>query len=176
MFGPIVAAILAASAQPTDSAEESFPTIRIDRGGTFLIGLDDKGQLVEEGGKADPLAPHDIAFLKRLKNEHSDAVGSKGAIVHTELAPPPLRPSSVRFSFVALENGKETVLLIENGFPRSFVYRARIGRGPTGQSTDVCQVLPEKRGYEHWPYPIDWIEIIDWQPVDYEPGAPLRCE
>ena len=78
--------------------------------------------------------------------------------------------------FVALDGGKESVLLIENGFPRSFMYRARIGRGEQWQPTDVCQILPEKRGYEHWPYEIDWIEIIEWHPVDYEPGQPLRCE
>jgi hypothetical protein len=176
MLGLIIAVAIATGPQQAEPKEDVFPTIRIDRGGTFLIGLDGKGGLIEDGSKAEPLAAHDLEFLARLKTEHSDAMGSKGAIVQTELKPPALRPSVVRFSFVPFEGGKESVLLIENGFPRSFMYRARIGRGKASQPTDVCQILPEKRGYEHWPYEIEWIEITDWHPVDYNPGDPLRCE
>jgi hypothetical protein len=55
------------------------------------------------------------------------------------------------------------------------MYRARIGRGDRSIVTDVCQLVPEKRNIEHWPYPIDWIEISDVRAVAYEEGKPPLC-
>ena len=158
----------------TPAQEQAFPPITLKAGSTFSIGLNSSGGLDTKSGAAAPLQPYDLEFIRRLITEHSDAKGPNGAIISLQQQAPQVEPSHLRFSFVPTDDGRQTVLVIENGFPRSFLYRARIGRGSKSIVTDVCQVIPNKRGYEHWPYPIDWIEITDIHPVEWT--GKLRCE
>ena len=48
--------------------------------------------------------------------------------------------------------------------------------------TDVCLVIPRRHGFEHWPHPIERLEIYDvrfvaWQEGDPspEPGSESPC-
>jgi hypothetical protein len=75
--------------------------------------------------------------------------------------------------------GKEEesrLLLIENGYDRGLRYRATIYRRGRSEPTDVCVVIPERRGYEHWPYPIDRIELSGLTLFPLREGDPLTCE
>ncbi|MFL6726676.1 MAG: hypothetical protein ACJ8FS_09210 [Sphingomicrobium sp.] len=159
---------------PAAAREQSLPAIILKVGSTFSIGRNNSGALDTKGGAAQPLRPYDLEFIRKLVTEHSDATGANGAIIDVSLPAPAIEKSHLRFSFVPIDDGRQTVLVIENGFPTSFGYRARIGRGSKSQVTDVCQLIPNKRGYEHWPYAIDWIEITDIHPVQWTGN--LRCE
>lgn len=75
---------------------------------------------------------------------------------------PPLadvRRDRVKFSFVPLQPPGHTLLIVENGYAEAITYQARITVKGKQAPTDVCLVMPGKRGYEHWPYAIDQIEI-----------------
>ena len=170
---PLIGAA-AAQDHSAPAQEQAFPPIILKAGSTFSIGLNSSGGLDTKSGAAAPLQPYDLEFIRRLITEHSDATGQNGAIISLQQQAPQVEPSHLRFSFVPIDDGRQTVLVIENGFPRSFLYRARIGRGSKSVVTDVCQIIPNKRGYEHWPYPIDWIEITDIHPVEWT--GKLRCE
>lgn len=163
---------LAGQARAAAVQDQAIPPIKLPVGSTFSIGLDATGKLDVKGGRAGPLSSFDVESLNDLVENHPDAMGPNGAVVHSDKPPPQIESGHIRFTFASF--GKDTVLVIENGFPRSFMYRARIGRGSQSAVTDVCQIMPSKRGYEHWPYPIDWIEITDIRPVEWT-GA-LRCE
>jgi hypothetical protein len=39
----------------------------------------------------------------------------------------------------------------------------------------VCIVLPGKRGYEHWPYPIEKIELSEFTVEPWKEGDPVTC-
>ena len=49
-------------------------------------------------------------------------------------------------------------------------------RGGEDEPTDVCAVLPMLRGYEHWPYPIDRIELTKLTLIPYRQGDNPTCE
>ena len=87
----------------------------------------------------------------------------------------PVVPGRIEIVFEVVE-GKDTVLAIRNGYPQGLTYRARITRAGRSGPTDVCLVMPGKRGYEHWPYVIDKIELTELTLVDWkaEDGVPCR--
>jgi hypothetical protein len=174
-FGPLpLIGAAAAQDHSTPAQEQALPPVILKIGSTSSIGLNRSGGFDTKGGAAAPLQPYDLEFIRKLITEHSDATGPNGAIISLQQKPHEVEAAPLRFSFVPMDDGRHTVLVIENGFPRSFLYRARIGRGSKSVVTDVCQVIPNKRGYEHWPYPIDWIEITDIHPV--ECTGKLSCE
>jgi hypothetical protein len=142
-------------------------TMTIDaKGEPFVIGI----------GRAT-LTPQDRAALATLATIDCKtpqcaplAMKDDGALPK----PAPLKPNTVVIAFV-VENG-QSGLIIRNGYDMGFVYRARITRDGREGPTDVCLVMPKKRGYEHWPYPISQIELSDlslrpWKPKDGLPCA-----
>jgi hypothetical protein len=138
------------------------------------MGLDDSGQIEAEGATSEPLSDQDLDMIRQLITEHPKAFGPNGVIVHSDVPGRSVETNHVRFTLVPLDDGKQSVLVIENGFPISFLYAARIGKGDRSTVTDVCQTIPGKKGYEHWPYSIDWIEISDIRMVEW--NGHLRCE
>jgi hypothetical protein len=154
------------------AADAPLPPVRILMGSSFLVGLDSAGKLDFKGEAAAPLTAGDFSGLQQLLSNPAAAMGPNSVLLHGENAPP--MTAHFRFSFVPFDGGKQSVLIIENGFPRSFMYKARVGRGSRSMVTDVCELLPNHRSYEHWPYPLDWIDISDIQPV--KDAAAVRCE
>ena len=171
-FGILAAALTNAAAQPADSVS----LLRLLSGSEVTIGLDDQDEPRLEGGPATPLEPGEMDMLLSMLRDHPDAFGPKSAPLHTDQALPLIIPERIRFRFIPLNGGSQSVLVIENGLQRSFMYKARIGRGTRSMVTDVCQVVPSLRGIEHWPYPIDWIEISDIHVVAWNEGDRPRCE
>ena len=72
--------------------------------------------------------------------------------------------------------GRHTVLVVENGLPRAIAYRARMTVDGRTHSTDVCVVMPGLPSYEHWPHPIERIELSDFRFVPWQPGQRPTCE
>jgi hypothetical protein len=139
---------------------------------TLLI--DDGGRVVvERRGKAK-LSEFDRASTDKLLRSGSDyPVGPDAApLMAGEPGvpePEPVAPEAVHVKFAEYPAGHR-MLFIENGYDRAFAYRARIRAGDKSAATDVCTVMPLKRGQEHWPYRIDTIELSDLKLIPWKEG------
>ncbi|MEO6198474.1 MAG: hypothetical protein ABIO68_00850 [Sphingomicrobium sp.] len=151
-------------------------TLRVGSGAQAEIGLDPAGKARMLANQAEPLSAAEIGMIERFVRDHPDAFGPKAAPMTTGQWLTPIKRDRIRFRFVPFSGGAETVLVIENGSELSFIYKARIGRGSSSMMTDVCQVVPGKRGIEHWPYQIDWIEITNVRAIPYVDGSQPLCE
>lgn len=96
-------------------------------------------------------------------------IGDPGA-----LAAPPVEPNVVHVKFLSIA-GRHSLLVVENGYDRAIFYRARITSHGRSQLTDVCIVTPHYRTFEHWPYPIDRMEISEMRFVDWKGGDTVPC-
>jgi hypothetical protein len=92
--------------------------------------------------------------------------------------PPPIAPGHLRMSLrdVPGKSPHDRLLVIENGYTKALRYTAELRKGDRTQATDVCWVLPGKRGYEHWPYPFDRIELGTLTLVDWTEANGIPCE
>jgi len=68
------------------------------------------------------------------------------------------------------------LLVIENGQGRALRYRAGMTVNGQERHTDVCVVLPRLPSYEHWPHPIERLELSDFRFVPWVAGTPPTCE
>lgn len=153
---------------PITLVPEDMVTLWLDESGATLTRL--------EASHA-PWRPFDLAVARHLSGlpppkEPAPAVplASGGAIPP---APPVLAHRlGLRFMSIA---GQHSILIVENGFDRAVTFRARMTRGANTVATDVCLVVPMRYGFEHWPHPIDRIEISDIRFVPWHEGDPVPC-
>jgi len=90
-------------------------------------------------------------------------------------APEPVA-GKLRFRFVQVPGADHALLVVDNGYAKGLLYRARItSNGRTGP-TDVCLVMPGKGGVEHWPYAIASIELSGFELVDWTPEDGVPCK
>lgn len=150
--------------------------VRLEMGSQAVIDLDQQGTPRLQGDRAEPLSAAELEMVDTLVRNHPDAIGPKSAPLYSPQGMPAPVRNQIRFRFVPFAAGSHAVLMVENGVRRSYMYKARIGRGDRSIMTDVCQLVPEKRNVEHWPYQIDWIEISDLRVVTYREGNPPLCE
>jgi hypothetical protein len=87
---------------------------------------------------------------------------------------PPIEPHMIRVKFFSIA-GQHSLLVMANGYDQAVVYRARITRAGRSGSTDVCLVVPNHYGFEHWPFPIDRLEISEVRFVEWRQGDPQPC-
>lgn len=166
------AMILAANSA---AAEMRTPLkLRLEMGSQAVLSVDEKGSPRMEGDRAEPLSAVELEMVQTMIRDHPGAFGPKSAPLYSPGMPNPAA-NRIRFRFVPFAAGSQSLLIVENGISQSYMYKARIGRGDRSMITDVCQLVPEKRNVEHWPYQIDWIEISEVRVVSYEEGKPLLC-
>lgn len=65
---------------------------------------------------------------------------------------------AIRFIFTG---GSHTMLQVENGYPQSFNYRARMTVGRRAASTSTCTAMPQVMVLESWPHRIDRLELSE---------------
>jgi hypothetical protein len=87
---------------------------------------------------------------------------------------PAVAPGMVRARLLSIA-GRHSLLVLENGYDRAIAYRARMTRGDRTAATDVCIVVPRRHDFEHWPHPIDRLEIYDFRFVEWKPGETVTC-
>ncbi|MEE9433365.1 MAG: hypothetical protein V3V15_03910 [Sphingorhabdus sp.] len=87
----------------------------------------------------------------------------------------PVKEGRVKFSFIRIDPQGQAMLLIENGYGRGLIYRARMIIKGRSSPTDVCLVMPNRRGYEHWPHLIDEIQLSNFTFVDWNEGDKIPC-
>lgn len=126
------------------------------------------------------LSQSDADSAQRLAaGEYGNATGRDYATVPVrpgEAPPPPVAPNAVRLTFVELQGTNQSVLLIENGYDLALNYRARMSASGHDQPTDVCQVAPNHRGFENWPYHIDQLDLSSFRLTPFTTGDRLVCE
>jgi len=178
-FPIALTAILLALA--TAAAPAGAEPLKLRPGEEATVLVDDGGRVsVAAQRPAAPLSEFDRAAVRQLTGGTQDyAVGPNAALLRSDdgslPTPEPVARGAIRIAFVRLPDGK-SLLIIENGYGRAMSYRATITRDEKAQPTDVCQVIPEKRGYEHWPYPIGRIELTDIRLEPWYPTSRIRCE
>ena len=155
-------------------------------GAKFVVQLDEAGKVAAEPDGTARLSDLDRDILAQFADHYDDpeklaqASGPNAAILRSEnVGPAPVEPGRVRVSFFRMTGRHglpETLLVFENGYDRALRYRASVTRGRRTERTDVCTVLPGLRGYEHWPYSIDRIDLSDFALVPYRAGSAPVCE
>jgi hypothetical protein len=155
-------------------------TISLSRGQSVTLHFDEGGGAVlVERGPAPAFTPFEQRVVRDLSGGVYDhAVGGVSApmTVGDGPAPAPVTPYAVRIKFVATPGGEHTMLMIENGYDGAFTYRAIMTRRGESETTDVCQVQPMLRGFEHWPYRIDNIELRAMHLAPWREGDRVVCE
>lgn len=124
------------------------------------------------------LSPFEAAVVRQFEaNLFPDAMGANSATVSGDglPEPEPIAPGRFVAKFMAIGGGRATLLVLENGYDQAIAYRARITVKGKSTPTDVCTVLPGKRGFENWPYAIEKIELSAIALEKYDGGKP-RCE
>jgi hypothetical protein len=168
------------AALPAPAAAQAVGTIGLARGETVNFQIDDGGAAVLARGRADALSAYDQATLDLVRNADPKLATGANAIAITDgqLGPsaPPIAPGAIRISFVAVRDGAESLLILENGYDRGLAYRARITIRGRSQPTDVCVVIPGRRGHEFWPEPIERIELSGFRLQPWDESQPVHCE
>ena len=175
MLAALLVALPVCAAEPADGVALS-PGEKVE---LRLAAGGDPGSIVR--GEAGTLSEFDRAAVAALTGgAYGYPVGPNVAVIKSsELdipAPAPVATGIARIVFVQLKGGSESLLLIENGYGSGLAYRARIQRGGKAEPTDVCQAMPLKRAYEHWPYPIETIILSNFRLVPWKEGQRPTCE
>ncbi|HYD87656.1 MAG TPA: hypothetical protein VEA80_09290 [Vitreimonas sp.] len=164
----------AASAQ-----SQLVSSVTIERGEAATLHFDEGGgAMLIERGVAPPLTPFEESVAHDLSGGAFDyAIGPVSAPMTGDKrpTPSPITPHAVRLKFVPAPDEEHTLLLVENGYEQAFRYRALIYIEGEGEATDVCLVMPALRGFEHWPYRIDRIELSALRLQPWREGDAVPC-
>lgn len=177
---PTTLAAALAFASAASTASEANPIV-LKPGEAVTLTVDDGGRAIETRRETAPaLTPFEKAWVRQMTSGELDwAIGPNIAISTSDderfPVPGPVEPAIVAVKLVPVGEGN-MLLVINNGYSRGFKYRARLRRGDRAAATDVCEVMAEKRGFEHWPYRFDSIEITDVTLVPWKEGRTPICE
>ena len=162
------AAAAPAAAQTITLAPEEAVTLREDGKGALAVAA---------RGRAE-WTPFDLAVARNFERGLYDrGIGPNSVSTEVPGLPeaPAIVPGQVRLRFMLIA-GRHAELLLENGYDRALVYRARITVAGQTRPTDVCVVLPSNRSSEHWPEAIQRIDLTDFELVDWQEGRAPTCE
>jgi hypothetical protein len=164
--------------------EQSQP-ISIHPGETITLQLQDHRAVIVARGPAPPMSAFEAVMLRSVQSvQVPPGSGVQPAIPITrdevDVAPPPAASERVQLTYrlvpgVPPGSVQHSFLVIRNGYPTSFRYRVAIHVKGRVTATDVCEVLPNVPGNEHWPYVIDQLDITAAWLEPTEPGS-VRCE
>jgi hypothetical protein len=177
----LVIAAAASLAVPASAGPRQRDTLPLRAGESVLVALDDGGRIQESvRGPAARLTRFEAAAVWNLTNGvYGEAVGPNSApIVGGENGipdAPQIPAGAIRIKLVALGRDS-TLLVVENGYRSALSYRARIRSPGRSRATDVCEVMPERYGIEHWPYRIDRIDLAQLRLIPWVEGQRPRCE
>jgi hypothetical protein len=164
------------TALPAEAGD--IPSIRLVPGEAATVRFDDGGSIGEpvrsraEWGRYDVLAARELAGMTP-----PDAPMPEGLPL-SELdgvAPDPIPADEVRLRFLSIGD-RHALLVVENGQGRGLRYRARMTTERGTKPTDVCIVLPRRPSYEHWPFPIERLELYDFEFIPWVEGRTPTCE
>jgi hypothetical protein len=153
---------------PITLAPEQAITLRLDESGATLAR--------ENPGRAE-WTPFDLAVARYMAGLPPPKEPAPSIPLPSGGSMPPapdVPPNRLRLRFLSTA-GQHSLLILENGYDRGIVYRARMTRHGETSATDVCLVMPGRHGFEHWPDAIERIEISDIRFVPWRQGDPVPC-
>jgi hypothetical protein len=174
------AAAPASLATPSD-ANATDENVTLQQGETVTLEIDPSlpsGARVIARGPAPP--PDELDQFSMRANLSGATSAWTGNNYGSFPAPngarvPAPTPNIVTVTFIQIPNSDHVMLFLRNGYAQLLNYRAYIYRPGSAEPTDVCQVAPGHRGYEHWPYTIDRIVLSGFSLSDWSEGQRLEC-
>ena len=169
--------VLAACIASPSSAQE-IPAVALSPGEAVTVRFDDGGRVGEPERGAASWSSFDIYAARQLAGmTPPEAPVREGILMEgvEGVAPDPIPASEVRIRFLSIMD-RHALLVVENGRDRALAYRARMTVDGTTRHTDVCVVLPRLPSYEHWPHPIERIELTEFRFIAWAPARAPTCE
>lgn len=168
-----VAALLSVAPQPAN-------VVSIRAGEAITVEFDGPRAVLVSRAPAAPMNAYQRGLLRRLQIQASQLPPGvqfvpPERILRGEIegSPPTAPANAIRITFRRVESldrskAGDSVLTIENGTGQKFHYRAVMHGNGRSAPTDVCEILPDKPGMEHWPYVIEFLELweLRLQPAD----------
>lgn len=170
--------VLAATCCASAASAQEIPQITLEPGEAITVRFDDGGRVGAPERSAAAWTPFDIYAAQQLAGmTPPDAPMPESLPIGAprDVGPEPIPASQVRIRFLSLA-GRHALLVIENGQGRALSYRARMTQDGRTQPTDVCVVLPHLPSYEHWPHPIQRIELSGFRFIPWTAGERPTCE
>jgi len=176
--------ILIAMAAFLTALPATAQTISLRPGETVTLRFDNGQAIVESAAAAEPIGEYDVYAVWRAESQ--DVPPGIKTVPPTFLGrgegPPDMpRPVPDRIQLTMRDvpgpvpaSPNHTVLIIANGYASKFGYRAAMHVSGRVSSTDVCELPPNMRGIEHWPYVIDELEISELR-LD-QPTTDVSCQ
>lgn len=161
------------------SAPAAAQNVALAPGQSAALSIEGKGEArVVRRGRGE-WTPHDLAAARHLVGQPiPDAPVPVGTPLPSDPQGPrvpPVERDIVNLRFLGIAES-HALLIVENGYGQALRYRARMTTRGNARPTDVCIVLPANRGYEHWPHPIERIELSDFQLLPWSEGDTPTCE
>ena len=177
----LIAFALLLSAAPSEARRRSEGTVSLAPGESVTVAIDDGGRVHETArGPAPRLSPFEAAAVWNLTNGvYGNAIGPISAPIQVGEdgvpEPQPIAPGVVAIKLVSL-GADSTLLVVENGYARGLAYRATMHVSGRARPTDVCEVMPGRFSFEHWPEPIARIDLSRLHLVRWVEGQTPVCE
>jgi hypothetical protein len=173
-FGLLLGALLIAAPA---AAQDSRPTVSLPPGDAATVRLTDRGDRGSVQRNAARWNAHDLAVARHLVGQPiPDAPVETAEPLPSDRMPPPspVVPNQIRLRFHAIAD-RHVLLVVENGYDHPIVFRARMVRDGEERATDVCLVLPNRRGYEHWPHMMERLDLAGFTAAEWREGDPIPC-
>jgi hypothetical protein len=172
---------------PGLASAQTGATVDLQAGETVQLRIATDGAVtVASRGKARPMPDFEAsAFREMVATPIVADVKSQPPmpVTRTEKPAPAVAAGTARFTLrlvpppAAKSADGDMMLTIENGYDGGALrYRAVMHRGDRATPTDVCTVIPLKRGYEHWPYRFERMTLSDLQLIPWHDGDSVTCE
>lgn len=183
MMGKLAAAtglalLLAGAAAPETALNTA--TLTLAPGETATVTIDDGGAAHASGAiPAAALSDFEAAVGRNFNvGVYAKDTGQNSAAGYESPdlpKPAASAPGIARLTFVRLAEGRESLLVVANGYDQALAYRAAITVHGQTQPTEVCLVVPAKHGFEHWPYAIDRIQLSQFRLQPWHDGEDVPC-
>ena len=173
-FAPLLGALLVAAPA---TAQEGRPTVSLQPGDAATVRLGPRGGEGSVERNAARWTAYDLAVARHMVGQpipEAPVETAQALPAENMPAPTPIAPNQIRLRFHAVAD-RHTVLVIENGYDRAIVYRARMRREGRDQATDVCLVMPGRRSFEHWPHMMDRLDLSDFRVEEWQQGSAVPC-
>jgi len=177
----LAAALLAEAPAPAPAPAPSPAPVSVAAGESVVVRIAADGAVSVEGrGPAAAMSDYDRKAVAELVGTPLVEGDMKypAQPLRAGGKMPPVAAGTIRVTFRDLpgKSPHDGVLTIENGYSKAFRYRALMRRGDKSAPTDVCLVLPNRRGYELWPFQIDRIDLSELRLVPWTPDDGVPCE
>lgn len=156
-------------------------TLSVRAGESLRVSISDKGATVLSRESAPSLSAFEaegLANAQALVVPPSAKTVPPVGLDQTNAAPPKIVTKQLQITFRNVPGVNagtvHSFLTLENGYDHFVRYRAIMHRGDASRPSDVCDVLPGRTGFEHWPYKLNSVELSDFQLVDLAGG--VECQ